>query len=83
MRHTENVGWAVGSEQMQAEGIADKKKGEMEIEAARNVQFAKGTGEQTKGTLTEGAGKLFGDESLQAQGKSDRIKGETRKEFNS
>ena len=68
---------------MQTEGLATKKEGEAEVNAARTQQYGKGVGEQISGGLKEGAGKLTGDDSLKYEGKSERITGETRKDFNS
>jgi uncharacterized protein YjbJ (UPF0337 family) len=77
------VGWAIGDTDMQARGMADKKKGEAEVTTATNQQYAKGTGEQIKGGFKEGAGKLFGDDSMKYEGKGERLQGQTRKDFNS
>lgn len=79
----ENVGWALGNEQMQAEGLKTKKEGEAEIKAAQTQQYAKGMGEDIKGNVKEGWGKMTGDESLKAEGKAQQTQGQVRKDFNS
>jgi uncharacterized protein YjbJ (UPF0337 family) len=78
----ENVGWAIGNQQMEAEGLARKEKGNAELEAAKAEQRAIGTKEKVKGNVKEAAGNVLGNEQWQAEGKADQLKGEARKEAN-
>merc|ERR1712093_706621 len=66
----ENVGWAVGNKQMEAEGLARKEKGNAELEAAKAEQRAIGTKDQVKGNIKEAAGN------------ADQLKGDARKAVN-
>jgi uncharacterized protein YjbJ (UPF0337 family) len=78
----ENVGWAVGNKQMEAEGLARKEKGNAELEAAKAEQRAIGTKDQVKGNIKEAAGNVLGNEQWQAEGKADQLKGDARKAVN-
>merc|ERR1712225_178237 len=78
----ENVGWAVGNKQMEAEGLARKEKGNAELEAAKAEQRAIGTKDQAKGNIKEAAGNVLGNEQWQAEGKADQLKGDARKAAN-
>ena len=79
----ENVGWAIGNEQMQAEGKARNLQGEAKLEAIQAKEYTKGTGEQIKGTIKEQAGKLVGNEQMQYEGMAKKEEGKIRKEMNS
>lgn len=78
----ENVGWALGNKQMEAEGKARNAKGHAEVEAARAEQKAIGKKEKLKGNIKETAGNVLGNEQWQAEGKADRLKGEAREKAN-
>jgi len=78
----ENLGWAIGNKQVEAEGNARKEKGNAELEAARAEQRAIGEKDKLKGNIKETAGNVLGNEQWQAEGKADRLKGEARKETN-
>lgn len=78
----ENVGWAIGNEKMEAEGKAQKLKGDGEVESAKAQQQVKGAGEQLKGNVKEGAGKLLGNQQMELEGKGDKLKGEAREKLN-
>jgi len=78
----ENVGKAMGNQQMEAEGKVTKMKGEGEVSAVRGEQGAKATAEKAKGNLKEGVGNLIGNKKMQAEGKADHLKGQVRDKTN-
>jgi len=78
----ETTGKVIGNEQWQAEGKAQKAKGEATEAAIKAKERTKGTGEQVKGGLKEGAGTVLGNEQMKYEGKAERKKGEIRKKAN-
>jgi uncharacterized protein YjbJ (UPF0337 family) len=69
-------------EQMQAEGEADRLKGQARQDAAKASEYTKGAGEELKGNIKKGFGDLTDDEQMQAEGEADRLKGQARQKAN-
>ncbi|ELR18189.1 DNA binding protein [Acanthamoeba castellanii str. Neff] len=78
----ENVGWAVRNEQMEAEGLAVKEKGNAELQAAKAEQRLIATKDQVKGNIKEAAGNLLGNEQWHVEGKVAQLKGDARQAAN-
>ncbi|KAI9293982.1 DNA binding protein [Neoconidiobolus thromboides FSU 785] len=75
----ENVGWALGNEQMQAEGKAQHAKGDAEYKAAQAQGYAEGSKDSMKGSVKDTVGSAIGNEQMQAEGKADKLKGDAQK----
>jgi len=78
----ETVGTVVGNERMEAEGKAQKLKGEAEVQTAKSQEYSKGLYEQSTGALKENIGWAVGNEQMEAEGKVTKLKGEARKSAN-
>ena len=68
----ETAGKALGNEQWQAEGKADKLKGKSEREAA-------GMKDTAVGAVKSGAGRALGNEQMQVEGEAQRVKGKAER----
>ena len=68
----ESAGRALGNEQWQAEGEADKLRGKSE-------RHAEGMKDSTVGTLKSAAGKLTGDDVMRAEGDAQHLKGKAER----
>ena len=68
----EAAGKALGNEQWQAEGKADKLRGKSE-------RHAEGMKDTAAGGVKSAAGKLVGNEQMQAEGEAQRFKGEAER----
>ncbi|KAJ9052634.1 glutamate decarboxylase gad1 [Entomophthora muscae] len=79
----ENAGWAIGNEQMQAEGAATRAKADMEYKAAQAEGYAGGVIDSVKGNVKSAVGSAIGNEQMQAEGKASQIKGDVEKKLNS
>ncbi|ORX78768.1 putative cruciform DNA binding protein [Basidiobolus meristosporus CBS 931.73] len=79
----ENVGSAIGNEQMQAEGKARRAEGNAEYKKAQAEGYAQGASEKLKGNVKNTVGCAIGNEQMEAEGKAGRVKGEARMEANS
>jgi uncharacterized protein YjbJ (UPF0337 family) len=64
----EAAGKALGNEQWQLEGKAEKLRGKTE----REMQGMK---DEAVGSFKKGAGKMLGNEQMQMEGEGERIKG--------
>jgi uncharacterized protein YjbJ (UPF0337 family) len=78
----ETTGKVLGNEQMQAEGLVTRKKGEGEVEAARLQQQAVAKGEQWSGSIKDTVGGIIGNEKMQTEGKIEKAKGDIRQASN-
>ena len=68
----EAAGKALGNEQWQAEGKADKLKGKSE-------RHAEGMKDTAAGSVKNAAGKVLGNEQMQAEGEAQRLKGKAER----
>ncbi|KAI8048711.1 putative cruciform DNA binding protein, partial [Syncephalis plumigaleata] len=64
----QNVGHAVGNRTMEAHGEEQYSAGQAENRAAKNMNQAKGMGEQTTGATKQYTGQALGNERMQAEG---------------
>ncbi|KAK9814548.1 hypothetical protein WJX72_007726 [[Myrmecia] bisecta] len=78
----ENVGSAIGNEQMQAEGAAKRAEGNTEYKTAQAKGYAEGAADSLVGGLKNTAGKVLGNEQMQAEGKGRELKGDAKKAAN-
>ena len=76
------VGDLTNNEQMEAEGEAERLKGQARQDAAKAAEYTKGVGEELKGNLKKGAGDLIDDEQMEAEGEAERLKGQARQKAN-
>jgi uncharacterized protein YjbJ (UPF0337 family) len=76
------VGDAIGNEQMEAEGEADRLKGQARQEGAKASERVKGAGEELKGNIKSAFGDLVDDPQTQAEGEAERLKGQARQQNN-
>ncbi|KAK9830218.1 hypothetical protein WJX72_010411 [[Myrmecia] bisecta] len=79
----QNVGSALGNEQMQAEGAGKRAEGNTEHKTAEAKGYAEGAGDSLLGGIKNTAGKIFGNEQMQAEGKGREMKGDAKKAVNS
>ncbi|KAK9767820.1 glutamate decarboxylase gad1 [Basidiobolus ranarum] len=79
----ENVGYAVGSEQMEAEGAARRAEANAEYKKAQAEGYAQGAGEKLKGNIKNTVGAAVGNQQMEAEGKASRVEGEARMKANS
>ena len=68
----QTAGKALGDEQMQADGAADKATGKAARETA-------GAANAAGGGLKKAAGKALGNERMQAQGEAQSLKGKAQR----
>ncbi|KAK9814105.1 hypothetical protein WJX72_000742 [[Myrmecia] bisecta] len=78
----ENVGSAIGNEQMQAEGGAKRAEGHGEVKTAQAKGYAEGAGDSLLGGLKNTAGKVLGNDQMRAEGKGRELKGDAKKAAN-
>lgn len=78
----ENIGAAVGNRSMQANGAAERAKGNAEVEAAKAQGYAKGTVDNVSGSVKNAAGQVLGNEQMRTEGEAERLKGKTQQEVN-
>ena len=76
------AGDVLGNEQMQAEGEAERLKGQARQDAAKTSERAKGVGEEVKGGVKGAIGDLVDDPQTQAEGEAERLKGRARQKAN-
>ena len=67
----EVAGKALGNEQMQGEGMAERAKGTVQREAT-------GAFDQVSGKVRERTGGLLGDEETEAEGEEQDLEGEAK-----
>jgi uncharacterized protein YjbJ (UPF0337 family) len=70
------------NEQMEAEGEAERLKGQARQDAAKAAEYSKGVGEELKGNFKKGVGDLVDDEQMEAEGEAERLKGQARQKAN-
>src|SRR4029450_4236241 len=70
------VGDLVDNEQMEAEGEAERLKGQARQDAAKATEYTRGVGEELKGNVKKGVGDLVDDERMEAEGEAERLKGQ-------
>ena len=78
----QNIGYAIGNEQMEAEGALTRAHGNAEVEAARVKGYAEGVVNDVKGTVKNAAGNVIGNEQMRAEGEGQHLKGVAQKEIN-
>jgi uncharacterized protein YjbJ (UPF0337 family) len=76
------VGDAIGNQQMEAEGEAERLKGQGRQEGAKASERVKGTGEELKGNIKSAFGDIVDDPQLEAEGEAERLKGQARQRTN-
>lgn len=76
------VGGILGNERMQAEGDAQRLRGEERESDAKAGERAKGAVEEVGGKIKNRIGALVGDKKTQAEGRAKELKGEERQEEN-
>ena len=79
----ENVGYALGSKTMEAEGRARKAEANVEYEKAKSEGYAEGFINKMKGQIKESVGSVVGSEKMKTEGSADKAKGEAQKAINS
>ena len=77
----ETVG-SVTSDQTKAEGIAQKEKGQAEIDAAKAQNRVDATKTHLQGTMEKATGALTGNDSKRAQGHAHTAEANVKKENN-
>jgi uncharacterized protein YjbJ (UPF0337 family) len=78
----EGVGDLIDNEQMQAEGHAEKVKGQARQDVAKAGERVKGIGEELGGKVKGAVGDLIGNEQMRAEGKAKELKGKGRQKAN-
>jgi uncharacterized protein YjbJ (UPF0337 family) len=78
----ESIGSAIGNRSMEADGAAQRAKGNAEVEAAKAQGYAKGTIDNVSGNVKNAAGQVLGNEQMRAEGEAERLKGKTQQEVN-
>ena len=78
----ENVGYTLGNRSMEAQGAADRAKGNAEVEAAKAKGYSEGVMDNVTGAVKNAAGQTVGNERLRAEGEAQRLKGKAEKEAN-
>ena len=73
-----SVGRAVGSRQVEAEGVATEEKGKTRQEAAKAGERVKGALRAVGGKIERAAGRLIGDKELTADGVANVVKGNAK-----
>lgn len=76
------IGDLIDNEQMEAEGEAERLKGQARQEAAKASERIKGTAEEIKGNIKKGLGNLIDNEQMEVEGEAERLKGEARQKLN-
>src|SRR5436853_7131194 len=74
------VGDALDNEQMEAEGEADRLKGQGRQDAAKSSERLKGAGEEVKGGFKRAVGDLADDPQTEAEGRAEQLKGQAREQ---
>ena len=78
----ENVGWAIGNEQMQAEGQARTTKADAQSTLDKNKPSqTHGQMESTKGAAKTKTGETLGNQQMQAEGKLRQTKGDAERKM--
>lgn len=76
------IGDAMDDEQLEAEGQADRLRGQGRQEAAKASERMRGTGEELKGGIKRAVGDIADDPQMQAEGEAERLKGQARRKTN-
>ncbi|MFL5800787.1 MAG: CsbD family protein, partial [Roseiflexaceae bacterium] len=76
------LGDVIDNEQMEAEGEAERLKGQARQDAAKTSERARGAGEELKGNLKKGVGDVIDNEQMEAEGEAERLKGQARQKAN-
>ena len=76
------VGDVLDDKQMQAEGEAERLKGQARQDAAKSAERLKGAGEELKGNVKKGVGDVLDDEQMEAEGEAEGLKGQARQKAN-
>src|SRR5690348_6451484 len=76
------IGDTVDNERMEAEGEAERLKGQARQDAAKSSERLKGTGEELKGGLKRAVGDLADDPQMEAEGQAEKLKGQARQKAN-
>ncbi len=78
----EAVGKVVGSERMQAEGRANKLKGQAKQDSAKTAERVKGKLEEVTGAVENRVGAVIDNDRMKVEGRQKERKGETRQKAN-
>lgn len=78
----ERVGDLIDNDQMEAEGHADKVKGQVRQNVAKTGERVRGMGEELRGRAKGAFGDLIGNEQMELEGKVDELKGKSRQKAN-
>jgi uncharacterized protein YjbJ (UPF0337 family) len=76
------IGDLIDNEQMEAEGEAERLKGQARQDAAKAAEYTKGAAEELKGNVKKGVGDLIDNEQMEAEGEAERLKGQARQKAN-
>jgi uncharacterized protein YjbJ (UPF0337 family) len=77
-RIKKSIGRAVGSRQVEAEGVATEEKGKTRQEAAKAGERVKGALRSIGGKIEKAAGRLVGDREIEADGVANVVKGNAK-----
>lgn len=78
----ERVGDLIDNDRMEAEGHADKVKGQARQNVAKTSERVRGMGEELRGKVKGTVGDLIGNEQMELEGKVDELKGKGRQKAN-
>ena len=78
----ENVGSAIGNHSMQANGAAERAKGNAEVESAKAAGYAAGTVDHATGNVKKNLGSVLGNEQMKTEGAATEISGKAQKKVN-
>lgn len=78
----QGLGKLVGSDKMQAEGLAKEKQGEAKEEAAKAAERTKGKVQEIVGAVKNRVGAVIDNEQMEAEGRAKELEGEARQKAN-